>query len=269
MTDDILRKLPEINPQFSNDHHAKEFYAKNPFKLNPNRLNYFEAYSAANFNNSLTPGFGTEELLDLLATVPANVDWLDLGAGTTSLFWTAALRSCKSITAVDIFPEALEILRLIVAQNDISDCTVDALVRYNRPRSHIATVQALNWRYLVFDFAQRWPEQLILDRYDLITAFGCFGLGSNAPEHFKNAMANTTPFLAPKGQIIGANWLRTETSIATEGYDTSFLTEAFIAEECERNGIILDHSHIVSFDTDPRFSGILVWKGVTQLIGPT
>ena len=258
---DVTGWLPETTREFDNAIHAFEITEHRCPPLDEDRLQYFEVYAEKNFNGPLEPGMGTEDILSALSECDAVSDWLELGAGTSTLFWATALPHCQSITAVDASPEALTVLKRIVRGKQVPRCYLDALSIYDRNPDHLMRMRALPWRYLVFDFSEEWPQWAPGTQYGLITAFGCFGLDSGAP-HFRQSFALSAQKLAAGGSIVGANWLRSRQSIEAEGYDTSFLTPEFIGSVFDENTIRLKQATIIPIKAGDRYKAMLLWAGM-------
>jgi hypothetical protein len=203
---------------------------------------------------------GTEHILEALHRWGRGDAWMDLGAGTSTLFWTCALNSVQSITVVDVSPEALCVLNRVVCSPQVPQCYLDALAMYGRSDNHVMRFRSVRWRYLVFDFSRSWPIALKLNRYDLITAFGCFGL-AEGPNHFRRSIALASASLALGGTIIGANWIRTPDAIRTKGYDTSFLSSEFVASALNECGLELCEVKIKPIEAEDLYEAIIVWVG--------
>ncbi|MFV2198487.1 hypothetical protein [Nocardiopsis sp. LOL_012] len=162
---------------------------------------YWNTYYADTFRF----GQGTEHILDLLLNVPPVRTWTDLGAGSESLLWAAAL-DAHHLTAVDADLERL--------------ATLSAFARTGRPRGVHEVALALCDRD-VDTFAHRCrsltstlvADCLTGDRLpprvlgaDLLTQFGLLGLSRDS-RHFTDAFRRLHQHLPGDGWAAGANWV--------------------------------------------------------------
>ena len=258
--EDVTGWIPETTRDFDNKIDGFEITDGLQPRLDERRLRYFQIYAEKNFNGPLEPGLGVEDVFSLVAACGRVSHWLDLGAGTSSLFWAAAVEDCQSVTAVDASAEALMVLKGIVEERRMPQCYRDALSLQGRHPDHLLRIAERPWRYLVLNFVDDWPKWEAEKRYDLITGFGCFGIDSGAP-HFRRSVEVAGRRLALGGHIVGANWLRTRRSIETEGYDTSFLTPDFIEVVFAENDLLVDSAKIIPIKANERHEAMLVWRG--------
>lgn len=258
--EEVTGWLPGSTGEFSNETGFQEIRDWDRLNVDAASLSYFTIYAQKNFSGPLVHGMGTEHVLAALDRWGGGGAWLDLGAGTSTLFWCCALDAPRSVTVVDVSPEALAVLHRLVGSSEVTQCSRDALAMYGRDERHVARVRRLEWRYLVFDFSRTWPPVLPRSSYDLITAFGCFGL-ADGPDHFRRSISQSAARLVPGGTIIGANWLRTPAAIRTKGYDTSFLSAEFVADALETNGLTVCETNITPIKAEEWYEAIIVWVG--------
>jgi hypothetical protein len=228
--------------------------------LDKKTIAYFQNYAKANFHDHLEFGFGTEIILEELSKVKICNRWLDLGAGTTTLFWASALTCPIDIVCVDIAPEALVVLHNLANKGYCPPCYEDALRYFGKSKKDLKAVQSAGRTYWAFDFTNEWPYATESQRFDLITAIGSLGL-SNDPNRFIAALGEAAKRLTTNGVIIGVNWLRHSTSIAEQGYDTSFLSSGFIADQLEKASLGSPKVKEIEFEhPDSLYSGLVIWS---------
>lgn len=258
--EEVTGWIPESTQEFSNETGFQEISDWERLNIDSASLSYFTIYAQKNFSGPLVRGMGTEQILNALDRWGRGGAWLDLGAGTSTLFWCCALDTVRSVTVVDVSPEALVVLNRLVRSSEVTQCSRDALAMFGRDERHVARVRGLEWRYLVFDFSQPWPSLLAGGSYDLITAFGCFGL-ADGPDHFRRSIRQAASRLVPGGTIIGANWLRTPAAITAKGYDTSFLSPEFIATSLMAVGLDMCQASVTPIRAEEPYEAIIVWVG--------
>ena len=237
----------------------------NEEELNPARLTYFRKYAKHNFHDSLQFGYGTEDILDILQSTPPPERWLDLGCGTSTLFWSTAVGKTQEITCVDAAPEALAIQKDLGASGYIPPCYQDAIRYCNRDHKHLDSMRAALCHFWVFDILRPWPEAVPVQHFDLVTAFGSAGI-SNDPHDFRRTIGQAALRLRPGGALVGANWIRSEDARQNEGYDTSYLTPEFTKKCMLDSGLNTTLSQIISIpDPNGRWNGVLVWCGYAPI----
>src|SRR5208283_4677783 len=91
-------------------------------RVNAAYLRYFEGYRSRYFYEEFIFGQGTEQLLGLLAEVGQKQRWLDVGCGTTTLFWSVPLDEVGAIDCCDISVEAMRALLDFIMSDEIPYC---------------------------------------------------------------------------------------------------------------------------------------------------
>lgn len=251
--------LADANRAFDN---ARDFYATETFRgmaLDTERLDYFRDYLGQYFNMRFVHGWGTEDILDALAAVPRAGDWLDVGAGTSSLLWAIPLREVESVTCCDLVPEALAVLEDFVQGAEVPQCYADVLDIYGLTAADLAARRARFGRYLVFDAFSPWPEAVTREGFDLITAIGNFGLSPDA-EAYKRCFGRLRPALKPGGRVVGADWVRSAAFIAEEGHDNAYVCEALARDAAVEHGFDVISCRHVAIQGDPLYDAVVVWS---------
>jgi hypothetical protein len=256
--DQVTGLLPESVSAFVNDRDFRTVTSRSEDR-DVARFDYFQAYVRENFCDGLIPGMGTEQILDFFQRFGSG-RWLDLGCGPSTYLWSCAMDSIESIVAVDVVPEALMVLLELREGRWSPPCYGDVLQRYDRQLSHLERMYLRPLDCLAFDFSKPWPMFDHEHRFDLISAIGSFGLSSD-PSLFQDCVGHAAPLLEEHGVILGANWLRTDTSLARDGYDTRFLTADFISASLRDHGISPVALEVAPIRGSERYASILVWAG--------
>lgn len=227
--------------------------------LDPDALAYFRRYFTEYFRDEFRPGQGTEDILDTLAGVSRAGDWLDLGAGPCTLFWSIPLTGVRSIRCADAAPEALAVLRDFVDGDDIPLCYQQVLDRHQRDRRHLDRMRKAVADYAVFDAMKPWPGPFGGMRFDLITEFGLFGLSPD-PDHYRACFSHLRDRLRDGGTVVGADWIRSARFIADEGHDNSYLSERLVARATEEAGLTLRTCRLCPIQGDELYDALVVWS---------
>jgi hypothetical protein len=230
---DIGGWLPGCGDSFDNRLHAQEVADFTRLPLNPQRIAYFREYLRRYFNHSFVYGQGTEDILVLLKNNQKNGDWLDVGAGTSTLFWSLALGGAASVTCGDIVPEALKVLDEFRHAGGIPPCYIEAAAMMGADPTKLRA-RSLPCRYVVFDAHRAWPGHL-LGKYQMITALGCFGT-ARGPAAYTTALAAARSFLKPEGVLMGCDWSRSLAFVASEGLDNRYMTRDFLTRAAHDAG---------------------------------
>ncbi|MDG4795140.1 class I SAM-dependent methyltransferase [Micromonospora sp. WMMD1082] len=210
---------------------------------------YWQRY----YHEQFTPGLGTEQILAALGRIPPVRTWLDLGAGSESLFWSIPL-TARHLIAVDHDPTRLGILSRYAAAETprsayetvlrLCDRTADDFV--SRCRSLAATITA--------DCLTR-PLPITPGSVDLVTQFGLLGLTPNR-DQFLTGWAHVHALVRPGGWCAGANWIPT----VPDGTRVA-LTESLYRDAFTSTGV---HAHLltrVPITGDPDFTGLWLYLG--------
>jgi hypothetical protein len=227
--------------------------------LDPDALAYFRQYFTEYFRDEFRPGQGTEDILDTLAQVRSAGDWLDIGAGPCTLFWSIPLDGIRSIRCADAAPEALAVLRDFVRGDEVPRCYQQVLARFGRDAEHLAGSRQAVADYAVFDAMKPWPEPFDGMRFDLITEFGLFGL-SPTPEQYRACFRHLRPRLREGGAVVGADWIRSARFIAAEGHDNSYLSEQLVTRAVEEADLTLRSCRLCPIEGDESYDAVVVWS---------
>jgi SAM-dependent methyltransferase len=243
---------------FSNERDALSRESFAAAGLDSGRLAYFRLYQEKYFNDRFVRGQGTEEILSNLERHGASGRWLDLGSGTTTLFWSIPLQGITSISCCDLVPEALAVLEELARSGKIPPCYQEALEMFGKPPSHLAEMSRRLDRFLVFDTLAPWPSWLAAKPFDLITAFGNFGIAPT-PERYAACFGEIVRHLAPGGRAVGADWVRRPSFIAEDGHDNSYLAPALVALSGRQAGLTVLDCRQVAIAGDPQYDGVICW----------
>jgi hypothetical protein len=228
-------------------------------RLDPDRLAYYRSYFADFFHGEFRLGMGTEDILDTLAASGATGDWMDLGSGPCTLFWSIPLMDVRSIRSVDAAPEALAVLREVVESEEVPQAFGAVLERYGRDKGHLGKMRGRVAGYHVFDAMRPWPGEFAERRFDLITEFGLFGLAPTA-DGYRECFRHLSERLRPGGKAIGADWIRSEKYIASAGHDNTYLSQDLVAAATGEVGLDLTLSRLCPIAGDELYDALIVWS---------
>jgi hypothetical protein len=253
---DVGGWLADYGASFDNDLNAQEIAEFISLPLADRRIAYFREYMQRYFNHRFIAGQGTEHVLQLVKEHHAQGRWLDVGAGTSTLFWSLALEKATSVTCVDIVPEALKVLHDFRMTDELPRCYAEAAAVIGVGGRSLRS-RALPWRYLVFDAHSPWPERL-LEQYANVTAFGCFGTARNATSYPKG-LAFARPFVQPGGVLIGCDWCRSLAFVRREGLDNRYMTAAFLNSAAREAGFEAITVQQYPIDGDPLYEHVVAY----------
>jgi SAM-dependent methyltransferase len=254
--------IEEARYSFFNDRDARSYASLADVALDPRRVDYFRRYFDLYFNDCFRYGMGTEIVLSRLSRHGLSGSWLDVGCGTTTLFWGIPLTGVLSITCCDIVAEALAVLEAFADSEFVPRCYREVLELYDRSASDFARLRQRIDRYLVFDSLAPWPAWVRRD-FDLITAFGNFGIAPDA-EAYAGCLGESSRHLAVGGRMIVADWLRRGTIIARDGHDNSYLVPELVERAAVAAGLTILECEQVCISGDPNYHAILSWTVETQ-----
>lgn len=259
-TADLVGWIKEAGAGFVNDHDGLVLDSAGlaDQRLRPDRVAYFRSYLELYFREAFIAGQGTEEILATLSRFGRGGRWLDLGAGTTTLFWSIPLSGISSVGCADIAAEALLVLDEFVRSGEVPGCYRDALSMLGRTEAQLHEVRRRFGRYYVFDALTRWPARLRDERFDLITAFGNFGMAADA-DRYRACFGELAGHLAAGGRAVGADWVRTRSFAERDGHDNSYLGRALVARAAEVAGLRVLACRPVPIAGDGHYESVLVW----------
>jgi Methyltransferase domain len=254
--------LAEYGNGFDNEvdaHEVQDFES-----VNAERVAYFREYMRRYFNDSFITGQGTEHILRLFQDNQRPGSWLDVGAGTSTLFWSLSLPHASSVTCGDLVPEALAVLDEFRHSDEVPLCYREAASIIGTEAESLSA-RDLPWRYVVFDAHHPWPERL-LPQYDVITACGCFGT-ARTPADYVTALAASRPFLKADGVLLGCDWSRSRAFVEGEGLDNRYMTAEFIESAAHRAGFAVIRRQQCPIVGDPLYDHVVAYALARQNCG--
>lgn len=222
-------------------------------------LAYFEDYRQRYFNESLIPGQGVEEILQALKELggtPRN--WIDIGAGVTTLFWATGVNAPQAVAACDLVPEALHVLSRFKDGSEVPQCYKDGLKITGKTEDDFNAIRSLKWDFHVMDCLKPWALPEGGSRFDLITAIGCFGLAADAAR-YEEAFLAAAARLEPGGRLVGADWIRSAAFIEKEEHDNRYLGCELSKRCAQRAGLATLSCQTVGIAGDPYYDALIVW----------
>lgn len=226
--------------------------------LDPNRLEYYRDYARRYYYGAFLEGQGVEQILEVLAAHGRTGTWLDLGAGTSTLFWSIPLAGITSITTNDVYPEPLKVLDEFARSNEVPECYKEVLQRRGKPAEHLTVMRRRLNEFVVFDALQEWPPDMAGKTYDLITEFGCFGVAPSG-EAFVRCFGYFKPYLKNEGKAVGANWVRSKHYVSRHGGDNSYLSCDLVRGAAQQCRFEVLHCENVPIAGDPDYDAVIVW----------
>ena len=218
------------------------------------QLRYFKQY----YNDSYRHGQGTEYVLNTIRDYCPGGKWLDVGCGSTTLFWSLMTNKISEIFCADINLEALKVLDDFVCSNEIPQCYADVINEYNLDKSILSENKVKIKKYYSFDALNSWPKQLLQHEYDFITQMGVFGLSKTSEEYIL-CFKNITEALKENGICVGANWVLSTQYIKERGLDNTYITCKLIEEACSRFSLSLLKCGESKIDNDRNYDKLIFW----------
>ena len=222
------------------------------------RMDYYVRYFTEYYHDAFRPHQGTEVILDVLKRYAPGGIWLDVGAGPATLFWGLMLKGIKELHCTELYIEGLKVLDDFMRSETVPQCYRDVVTMYNVAPGHLALLRSLPRDYFLYDALRPWPAELSQQQYDLITAYGVFGLTTN-PEDYKRCFSYLKPSLKPGGVVLGANWIRSQRFINEGNTDNRFMKPGLVKRAAETYGYELLHASQETIQDDPNYDGVIVW----------
>lgn len=198
-------------------------------------------------------GLGTENILSALQRVPPVRTWVDLGSGSESLLWSAAL-DARRLIAVDRDEERLRILRTYAAGRQPRPAYWTALDLCGLVPDDFAEHCGRLAGTVTADCLASPSPPLTPGCAGVVTQFGLLGL-TTGPGHFIRAWTSCHELLMPGGWAAGANW----TSACQPGRVR--LTRSLYQVAFAQSGITPLHVERVPVSGDPDFDSVWIYLG--------
>lgn len=225
-------------------------------ELDKTKLSYYESYFENNFNSHFEYNLGSDIILNHIANVETANNWIDLGAGASTLFWALPLKTVKNIYCNEVTIEPLYVLnREILNKKELPICYYDVLDIYGHSRLHTDYLKSRMTHFYIFDVMGEWSINQV--SFDLITQFGTFGLSKDKETYIKcmnNAFAN----LSVGGHMIGANWILKERYAKERGIHNHYLDTSIVDRFAKDEKCVVIDNQIVNI-VDNNYKGVLIW----------
>ena len=178
--------------------------------LDPARLTVFREYAKQEYSGPFIHDMGSAEILQMARAFMSPGRRLDVGSGTSALFWILATNGDIRTTATDVEPEALFVLReLVSSPQPLPLCYYQAAELFGLSASHIESLRQSVDSYLLFNALHPWPTELTTAAYDTVSAFGCFAIAGSQPAYLE-CFQRAAQAVRAGGRIVGADWIRHE-----------------------------------------------------------
>lgn len=202
---------------------------------------------------------GTDIILETIKSFCPGGRWLDVGCGSSTLFWSLMTQEIESITCSDISIEALKILYDIVNDtNDPPNCYSDVIKMYKLSNDIFDKNKKKIKEFIVFDSLKEWPIEIYKKAYDFITEFGVFGLSNNG-KSFRECFNYLKKALAINGVAIGANWVLSKQYSQQRNHNNSYINCSEVTRACKESGLLLLRCVEVSIIDDPCYERVIIW----------
>ncbi len=210
---------------------------------------YWDRYYAGSF----TFGWGTEDILAMLAGLPPAAVWLDLGAGSESLLWSVPLNAGQLI-ASDLDPDRLALLRRYAAAEQPRGAYRTVLKLCRRTDTDFAARCRRLTATVVADCLTEQPVPFRDGTVSLVTQFGLLGLASGHRD-FLGCWNSAHRPLSSGGWCAGANWN------AVTACNRVRLSRQLYAAAFARSGIAPLLIKRVPVDGDADFDSVWIYLG--------
>ncbi|MEQ9246235.1 MAG: class I SAM-dependent methyltransferase, partial [Nitratireductor sp.] len=250
---------------FSNERDAMRLKEFSGVTLRQELRAYFERYSETYFSGPFIEGQGAEAVLEAMRDYVVGGRALDLGAGTSTLFWYLPVRNLSSLSCADISPEALEVLDRFIKSDRRPACYEWASSHFPVRRDALAHLRACFREYLIFDFLSPWPTMLDEERYDVVTAFGSLALAKDAVQ-YAGSFRQMAAHMNVCGRAVGADWIRRPAFAAKDGHDNSYLSEEVVRSaliKADLQPLLHERIEILG---DPLYEAIVLWAGEKRAV---
>lgn len=226
-------------------------------RLNREKLSYYENYFRDNFNSHFEYNVGTDIILNHIADLGDICNWIDLGAGASTLFWALPLHKVDNIYCNEVAVEPFSILdREILRKNELPNCYLDVLEMFKFDLSHVDYLKSKMKNFHIFDAMKKWSVDSI--SFDLITQFGTFGLSKDIDAYIR-CMDYAFDNLCVGGQMVGANWIFKRDYSIERNIDNHYLNSDIIERFSMSQECTIIENQLINI-IDPNYDGILIWK---------
>ena len=256
-TDPVGGYLRDFGTSFVNATDARQL-ALSKFTPDRARADYFQRYLDEYYNAAFIYGQGTEHILDMAARHAPGGHWLDIGSGTSALFWATGMRDIKSVTCADLVPEALYVFDRFRASDAVPTCYEEALKIAKNSVSELTHTRSVDWRYHQCDVLNPWAAHFAGQHYDMITAYAIFGIAPNLAE-YKACFKHLAAAARPDQMLLGADWIRSDDFVAYESHDNRYVSVEACKEAASEAGLEVVECEYYAVKGDPLYAGVVSW----------
>jgi hypothetical protein len=226
--------------------------------LDAARAAYFQRYLDEYYNAAFIYGQGTEYILAQAARHAPGGHWLDIGSGTSALFWATGFRGIKSVTCVDLVPEALFVLDKFRASDAVPACYSEALDIVANSAAELARTRAVPWQYVQADVLRPWADHITQQAYEMITAYAIFGIAPDL-EGYKACFRHLSAAARAGQVLLGADWIRSDDFVAFESHDNRYVSVEACRVAGAQAGLEVVECDYHAIKGDPLYSGVVAW----------
>ncbi|WP_299085722.1 hypothetical protein [uncultured Ruegeria sp.] len=222
------------------------------------RTAYFQRYLDEYYNAAFIYGQGTEHILAQAARHAPGGHWLDIGSGTSALFWATGFRDIESVTCVDLVPEALFVFDRFRASDAVPACYGEALSIAGNSADELARTRAVPWQYMQADVLHPWADHIAQQDYGMITAYAIFGIAPDL-EGYKACFRHLAAAARSGRMLLGADWIRSDDFVAYESHDNRYVSVEACRDAATQAGLEVIECDYHAIRGDPLYSGVVAW----------
>lgn len=226
--------------------------------LDAERAAYFRRYLDDYYNSAFIYGQGTEHILAMAARHAPGGHWLDIGSGTSALFWATAFRGVESVTCADLVPEALFVFDRFRASGAVPACYLEALKIAGNTVETLVQTRSVPWEYHQCNILRPWAPCFQGRSFDMITAYAVFGLAPDLAG-YKACFRHLAEAAAPGQTVLGADWVRSDSFVAQEGHDNRYVSVQTCQEAAREAGFSVTECAYYPIQGDPLYAGVVPW----------
>ena len=257
VTDPVGGYILGFGENFDNSANARPLdFSK--IELDKNRLKYFQRYLDDYYNVEFIYEQGTEQIIEMAARYAPGGHWLDIGSGTSALFWATAFRNILSVNCVDLVPEALSIFDRFRNSDALPKCYLEALKIAGNSIEVLKQTRTAPWHFHQCNILKPWASYLGSMTFNMITAYAVFGLSKDI-QAYEACFKYLAEAASSKQTLLGADWIRSGNYVALEGHDNRYVSAKACYRAAKRAGFNVIECEYYEIKGDPLYSGVVSW----------
>ncbi len=218
------------------------------------QLEYFNKY----YNDKFVRNQGTEQILEMVHKYCPGGKWLDVGCGSTTLFWSLMTKNITTIYCADYNIEALRVLNKFSNESLLPKCYKEVIEKYQLSNDILRDNKLKIKKYAYFNALETWPDEITKEKFDFITQFGLFGLCRNEADYIK-CFDQVRRAAAEGAIIIGVNWILSEEYSNKRGVYNNYISKQIVQQACIQNNLLLLENMDVRIVGDKDYDRVSIW----------